>query len=296
MQIESLKIFNDVIKLQSFSKAAKLNNITQSSASQTINHIEQTYSTQLIDRTCRPFKLTPQGKLYYKGIKEILLKYSKLEHDIFECNNKLSEIIRIGSIYSAGLRHMKYYINKFSDIHPDADIHLEYLHPDEIYNFINEGKIDIGIISFPRSKSDLTVIPWKYEQMVAVFPKNSKIGNKKIVNSSDLAGLDFISLDHNLKIKKEIDKYLKKHNIYVNTVMEFDNIESIKRAVEIASGFSILPRPTLDREISEGLLKCANIENDNFTRPLCIIHKKNKKFNDYIYRFVNFLKEQKIKK
>ncbi|OGJ95896.1 MAG: hypothetical protein A2350_04225, partial [Candidatus Raymondbacteria bacterium RifOxyB12_full_50_8] len=280
-------------RLHSFSEAAEKNNVTQSSASQAIQALEHHLGAALINRSCRPWKLTPEGKTLYDGVRDILDRWIQLESNLRDFHDKISASVRIGSIYSVGLRHMKQHIQKFTTLHPNAHITIEYLHPHRVYECVINEDIDIGIVSFPQSNREITVIPWQFEPMVVVCHPEHRLAKKKTASYALLNGEKLVGFDKDLVIRKEVDHFLKTHNVATETVLEFDNIESIKRAVEIASGISLLPRPTVDSEIQAGSLCAVSLPTREFSRPLGIIHRKGKVFSPTVRTFVDFLQKEK---
>ena len=82
MQIKSLKVFCDVVERRSFSRAADDNGISQSGASQMVHHLEEQLGVRLIDRSKRPFVLTPEGKVYYDGCRTLVRGYDALEEEV----------------------------------------------------------------------------------------------------------------------------------------------------------------------------------------------------------------------
>ena len=95
---------------------------------------------------------------------------------------------------------------------------------------------------------------------------------------AELDGEPFVAFDPDLSIRRAIDRFLRHHDVQVDVVLEFDNIENIKRAVEIPSGISILPEPSLAQEVKAGTLVAVPIEGgdpgDCLTRPLAIVHRR----------------------
>src|ERR1700730_620784 len=104
MQLEALKIFCDVVRWANFSRAARENNITQSSASQAVHQLELRLGVKLIDRSKRPLGVTPHGKVYYEGCKDLVERYFEVEHRVraLENDHKVGGMVRVASIYSVG--------------------------------------------------------------------------------------------------------------------------------------------------------------------------------------------------
>ncbi len=290
MQIESLKMFCDVATVHSFSEAAHRNGVTQSTVSQIVQNLEKHLGAILIDRSQRPWKLTPEGKVYYEGCREILESYGELETQVKSHHNQIGAMVRVACIYSVGLSHMSYYAELFARRYPNARIRLEYFHPDRIVEGVRKEELDIGIISFPQPDRRIAVIPWQSEPMVIACAPGHAMAQMKAAPLRRLQTETFIGFDKGLAIRREVDRFLKRKGIRVRVTMEFDNIESIKRAVEIGSGISILPRPTMDREIATGSLVAVPFTPAGLVRPLGIIHARAKTFGPNAERFVALLK------
>src|ERR1700730_17910146 len=113
MQIENFKIFADLVETKSFSKAAKLNNLTQSAVSQQARAMERHFNSLLIDRSQKQFQLTREGQSVYECAKEMLHTYDTVLSELQEMKKVISGTIRISTIYSIGLHDLPFYIKKF---------------------------------------------------------------------------------------------------------------------------------------------------------------------------------------
>ena len=295
MHIEVLKIFCDIVGFRSFSQGADANQVSQSRASQMVHYLEEHLGVKLIDRSYRPWILTPEGKVFYDGCRDVVEQYYELETEVKSFHDEVNSIIRVASIYSVGLRHMSQYIEKFSEHYPRARVHIEYLHPNRVYESVINQDVDLGIVSFPQSRRDLSVIPWRLEIMVMACHPDHQLAKEKEIGFDQISGEKFVGFDRDLVIRKEIDRFLKKQGVESDVVLEFDNIEAIKRAVEIGSGISILPATALDNEVKNGLLSAVPFKTQEFVRPLGIIHRRGKKFNLNLLRFVERLQSEKEK-
>jgi DNA-binding transcriptional LysR family regulator len=120
MQLEALKIFCDVVRWASFSRGALENQISQSSASQAVHQLELRLGVKLIDRSKRPLVVTPQGKVYYEGCKDLVGRYLEVENRVkaLEDEHNVVGTVRVASIYSVGLNHMSQYVRTFAELHP----------------------------------------------------------------------------------------------------------------------------------------------------------------------------------
>lgn len=275
MQLLTLKVFCDVVRWASFSRGASENGVSQSSASQAIHGLEKRLGVKLIDRSHRPLVPTPQGKAFYEGAKEIVGRYLELENRIKSLENDRNVVGTVGvaSIYSVGMHHMSRFIEGFHLRYPAAHVRLEYLHPTRVVESVRNGLSELGFVSFPRHWNGLTIIPWREEEMALAVPPKHRFAEQSTVEIGQLDGEKFVTFDADLSIRKAIDKFLRKYGVQVETALEFDNIEHIKRAVEIAAGVAILPLPSMAREIEARSLVAVPFRDHRLSRPLAIIHR-----------------------
>ena len=295
MRIEVFKLFLDVVRLSSFSEAAEQNNMAQSSVSQAINHLEKEFGAVLIDRSRRPWKLTPQGEVFSDGCRVLIKQYDDLKKRVLAYPGSSHSVLHVGSIYSAGLRHMNMYVKKYKELHPAVEIELEFLHPDHVLEKVRKGELDIGILSFPKTVRDLSVVPWHEELMVLACNPDHPFHHEEEIPLEKIAGEKFIAFKRGLNIRKEVDRFIREAGVTVEVVLEFDNIESMKRAVEAGYGVSILPRPTFEAEIRRGSLNAVHFKDTNFVRPLGILSRRSSRPDGNVTQFVEFLKTGKSK-
>jgi len=290
MQLEGLKIFADVVRLRSFSLGAQANGVLQSAASQAVHALERQLGVTLIDRSHRPFQLTGQGKVFYEGCREILERFAVLESELKRVQQDVNSVVRVAAIYSVGLGDMNQCVEEFTAAHPQMQVQIDYLHPDQVFERVLAGEVDFGVVSFPPARRDWRVIPWRSEPMVVACVREHPLAQFSTVQPRELAGLKFIAFDKGLRIRREVDRYLKRHAVSVNVALEFDNIEAIKRAVEVNAGVSLLPRPTLAREVRTGTLAAVALGGDEeFVRPLGIVQRRGKKLPANAQQFLELL-------
>lgn len=296
MQLESLKIFCDVARLASFSRAARENDVSQSSASQVVLQLEQRLGARLLDRSKRPLVLTEAGRIYYEGCKGILGEFQELENRVRKQADAVpvDGTVRVASIYSVGLHHMVRIIKEFQESHPQAQVKIDYQHPSAVLESVMEEKVELGLISFPKKWPELAVLPWRIERMVLAVPAGHRFAERTLIDPEDLAGERFVAFDEGLPIRRAIDRFLRHHGVAIDISLAFDNIETIKRAVEIGSGVSILPEPTMSNEVRSGALVAIPIRNDGepLVRPLALIHRKNRALSPVANRFLKRLLDE----
>ena len=236
MQVENFKIFADLVETKSFSKSAKLNGITQSAVSQQARAMERHFKTLLIDRSQKQFQLTREGMRVYEAAKEVLHQYEKLLSELQEMKKVISGTIRISTIYSIGLHELPPYIKKFLHDYPSVNVRVEYRRSNLVYEDILHNSVDFGLVAFPVKMRQIEMIPFRNDHLVLITHPSHPLAKAGEVQLQTLAGQKFIGFDPDIPTRKAIDQIFRENKIEIEPVMEFDNIETVKRAVEIDHG------------------------------------------------------------
>jgi DNA-binding transcriptional LysR family regulator len=290
MQIESLKVYCDLADTESFTKAAQINNVTQSAVSQQISSLERQFKSLLIERSKKKFRLTREGQVLYTYSKQIIQIYDSLENRLQEIKDIISGTIRVATIYSIGLHELPPYLKKFLKTYPTVNVHIEYRRANQVYEDVLGNVVDVGLVAYPTRDPKIELVPLRKDTLVLICHPTHPLAKSKSVKLSQLAGQKFISFEPDIPTRKAIDRVLRDHNVQVETVMEFDNIETVKRAVEIDAGISLVPQGTITQEIAKQTLAEARIEGVDLVRPLAAIYKKNKVLSPAMKQFLAILK------
>lgn len=291
MQIESLKVFCDLAETESFTKAAQINSVTQSAVSQQISSLERQFKSLLIERSKKKFRLTREGQVLYDFSKQIIQTYDALHSKLQEIKDIISGTIRVATIYSIGLHDLPPYIKRFLKDYPTVHVHVEYRRANQVYDDVLGNVVDLGLVAYPSRDPKVEVIPLRKDPLVLICHPQHPFAKLKTTRLKSLAGQKFIGFEPDIPTRKALDKILKENVVEVQTVMEFDNIETVKRAVEIDAGISIVPLSTVNQEISKQTLAAVQLEDGDFFRPLAAIYKKNKVLSPAMKQFLSILKE-----
>jgi LysR family transcriptional regulator, transcriptional activator of the cysJI operon len=291
MQIESLKVFCDLAETKSFTKAAEINEVTQSAVSQTISTLERRFNSLLIERSKKNLRLTQEGGVFYDYAKRILQTCDALQSKLQEIENVISGNIRVATIYSIGLHVLPPYVTKFLKRYPTVNVHVEYRVDDQVYESVLGNVVDLGMVAYPTRDPRLEIVHLRTDTLVLICHPQHPFAEKKSIKVKALAGQKFINFERDIPTRRALDKIFKEHHMTVDQVMAFDNIETVKRAVEIDSGVAIVPRETITQEVANQTLAAVELENGAYSRPLAVIYKKSKVLSPAIKQFIAMLKE-----
>ena len=293
MQIETLKVFCDLSETESFTKAAQINDITQSAVSQQIRSLENQFKATLIERSKKKFRLTREGQILYEHSKQIIQTYDMLRAQLQELRDVVSGTLRVATIYSIGLYDLPPYLKRFLKTHRTVNVHVEYHRANRVYEDVLSNVCDIGLVAFAVKESRLEVIPLWRDKLVLVCSPRHPLASRESVPLSSLRGERFISFEPDIPTRRAIDKALRAEGVEVQHVMEVDNIETVKRAVEIELGISVIPQSTVATEVRNGTLAQIEIAGADFARPVSAILKKSKVLSPAMKQFISILKDTK---
>ena len=187
MQIESLKVFCDLAETESFTKAAQINNVTQSAVSQQISSLERQFKSLLIERSKKKFRLTREGQVLYDYSKQIIQTYDSLFSKLQEIKDIVSGTIRVATIYSVGLHDLPPYLKKFLKAYPTVKVHVEYRRSNQVYDDVMGNVVDLGLVAYPNKDPKLEVVPLRKDMLVLICHPQHALAKFKTVQLKDIA-------------------------------------------------------------------------------------------------------------
>ena len=293
MHLETLKVFCDLAETGSFSLAASKNFITQSAVSQQIRSLEERYSRELVERSKGRVRLTPAGEVLYRAGKEIVQKYREIEDNLQTLSHSVAGTVRVATVYSVGLYELSSPLKKYLRTFPDVNIHLEYTRANKIYEDVIRGDMDLGIVAYPSKRPQVLITPFREDRLVLVCAPQHPFAELHRISIKRLNGEKFVGFERDVPTRRALDRIFRQHGIKVQYMMEVDNIETIKRVVEIGSGVSIVPEPSITQEVKAETLKAIQFTDEVVTRPLGIISKRGRRFTPAVQEFIDFLQGKK---
>jgi DNA-binding transcriptional LysR family regulator len=294
MHLEMLKIFCDLAELKSFSRTAEKHLLSQSAVSQQLAQMELLNKCELINRKKRPIELTRAGQILYQAAQDILERYEQLGSELNALNRSSASRINVAAIFSIGMHTLPDYVKKFMVSYPDVNVHIEYFSAARIYELVLAGDVDIGLVAVPKRDKRLDVFNFQDEPLVLACSPKHALAYETPIDIHRLQFERYIAFDKSVPTRSWTDGILERYNVAIRPVMEFDNIETVKRAVEINSGISILPKTAILQEVGGGTIKAIPFSNEAFVRPTGIILRKGKILSQAGRYFIELLRKQSL--
>jgi DNA-binding transcriptional LysR family regulator len=294
VQIETLKIFCDLVETQSFSQAAERNFVTQSAVSQQVRGLEEKFKRRLLERVRgrRELGLTEAGRTFYEASRGVLRAYESLEEGMRQLTGTVSGTLRVATVYSVGLHELPPTVREFMSLYPQAKIDLEYSRTTKIVRDVLSGAVELGVVAYPEKRRGLHVVPLKGDRLVLICPPAHPLAKRKKVRASDLQDQDFVLFERDIPTRRATDRILRSHGVTVRRAAEFDNIETIKRAVEVGLGCAIVPRPSVAGAEANGRLVVVPLTEAEWARSVGVICRSDRTLNTAARKFIELLKRR----
>jgi DNA-binding transcriptional LysR family regulator len=289
VHIETLKTFCDLVEMSSFSAAASHNFVTQSAVSQQIRALEDKYGRKLLERARGHVRLTPAGKVFYEASKDIVTRFGEMESRVQALTKMVAGDIHVLTVHTVGLYELSGPVRRFLRMYPQVNLRVEYSRSSRVYEQVLRGEADLGIVAYPAKRPHLTVVPFREDRLVLICPPNHPLASSRRISIQKLAGQDFVGFERDLPTRKQTDRILRRHGIEVRYKMELDNIETMKRVVEIGTGCALLPEPAVRQEVRNRTVAAVQIRDETLLRPLGIIHRKEQHLSPAREKFIELL-------
>lgn len=294
MHIETLKVFIDLVDMQSFSLAAERNFVTQSAVSQQIKTLEEKFKRRLLERVRgrREVKLTPAGETFYRECKTVLASYDALQESMRGLVGKISGTVKVATVYSVGLHELPPKVREFMSKFPSVKIDLEYSRTTRVVRDVLNGTVELGVVAFPEPRRGLTIVAMASDRLVLICPPDHEFADREEIKVTELQGRDFVLFERDIPTRKATDKILKSYGVEIQKIAEFDNIETIKRSVEVGFGLAIVPHPSVIDEERNHQLAIIEMAEKDWIRPVGVVYRTDRTLSVAAKKFVQLLENR----
>ena len=277
LDLDSLRLFCDLVETGSFSRTAERQFVSQSAVSQKLRALEKSVGQVLLERGRGKARITPTeaGAILYRGALPLLREAEELEARLHGLSDEIAGTVRVATVYSVGLHALPGRLKPFLAAYPRVNVHLEYSQTTKIVQDVLSGTVDVGIVACPTGRAGIEIIPFDEEAMTLICAPEHVLASRAEIDLAELEGVPFIAFADDIPTRRLIDEHLKRAGVKVRLVNAFDNIETIKNLVEIGSGVALVPEDTARQEVRAGELAMVPLSAASaFLRPAGLLVKK----------------------
>lgn len=270
-----LKVFYIVSQRLNFTKAAKELFISQPAVSKHIKEIEKHYQAPLFERKGNTLKLTPKGEVLKKYAAKIFSLYREMDAEIKFLDEQQRGILKIGSSTTAAQYVIPGYLAAFKRNYPHISLELKTNNTEKVENWLQNGKIDIGIVEGKSKRSTLDYFPFKKDEIVLCTRTDTV--TKPVLRIKELSKLPFIIREKGsgtLEIIREalLKKGLRLDELRIEMVLE--NNESLKSYLQNSDTYAFISISAVLEELKHNKLKIIDVENLGMERYYHIATRK----------------------
>ncbi|MBI1281861.1 MAG: LysR family transcriptional regulator [Anaerolineaceae bacterium] len=292
LDLYKLQIFSAVVQAGSFSAAAERLYITQSAVSQHIKELELGLGRPLFQRGWRGVKLTPHGEILNRYTIEIFELVAKAENALVDVNQLTSGRISIGATPGIAIYLAPDWVQHFRSHYSQLTVVLQTGVTPQIVSDVLSQRLDIGFIEGELddhiSPHLSSLVLEEIEQQVVVGFKHP-FWEHATVDIEDLRDQSLIVREANSQSRVWLEQNLHRHDIEPVIGAEFDNLESMKRAVSLGRCLAVLPPYVVQTEVEQHLLHMIPITGKPLTRSLKLIWDSNVPFTPITHAFLTEL-------
>ncbi len=290
MDYDQLASFLEVAKLQSFSRAAEKLFRTQPAISAQVRLLEQECGEKLFDRSGKKVLLTPAGEILCRYAEKLLGLQKEALQAIAELNQTPRGKLYIGANEATCLYVLPRTFARFKHLYPLVQISIYRNFSHKILQKVQEGAVDLGIVTLPQTINNMEVIPVFRDEVQVVVPKNHPLAKNRSVTVEQMSQHPLI-LPKTGHTRVVIDRLLRDYRDHLQISMELASVETIKKFVGAGLGISLISRTYAHPEVTAGLLKLIPLDSQKIYRELGLVYRRDRYLSLPAKVFIDVVRE-----
>lgn len=292
LNLYKLDIFTQVVEAGSFSKAAERLLMSQSGVSQHIQDLERSLGVKLLTRTSRGVRLTEAGKTLLDYAQRIATLATEAEAAVTDVAQLAAGELLLGATPGVSIYVLAVWVQSFGLRYPRLTVNVQTDITSRIIEMVLAQRLEIGIVEgellLPSNTPLITHELESVEHFVVVGRKHPFWALEGIT-LDDLAGHTLITRQRESQTRIWLDEILAENGIRVRIGAEFDNVESIKRAVMAGTALAILPGYVVADELEMGMLRALPIAGNPLQRVIKLLWDKRRPWGPVARSFLRHL-------
>jgi len=289
VNLDQLRIFHAVSETQSFTRAAAVVHLTQPGISKHIKQMEEYYGLPLFDRLGKKVALTQAGEILFEATREIMASIGAAEQRIEELKGLRGGRLVLAASFPIGIYFLPGVLAAFRKRYPAVTVTLDISLGERIVARILANKVDLGLVSHEVHDPRLTCTEFMSDELVLIVPRRHPWSGRRAVKPRELLEETMIVAAPGAGIRTVVEERLREKRIVLQNVLDFGNLEGVKRAVEVGLGISIQPRTVVQREIAAGSLKGLAVGGMDARIEYFRVHRKDKHLSNATRAFLALL-------
>lgn len=252
MEFHQLRYFVAVAEDGSFSRAAERMRVAQPSLSQQIQKLEAEVGQPLFERLPRTIALTEAGRRLLVCARKILTDLADARRCVDECREETSGEVCIGVIPTIAPYLLRPVLATLKAECPRAKVRIMEDVTDHLLRGIEDGEIDMALLSTCRNGSAVQRKLLGHEPLVAVLPESHTLAARKSISAADLSQEPFVMLQETHCLSRQITRWCGQHGVRPRVTQAVIQISSVVAMVAAEQGVSMIPAMAVPHERGRG--------------------------------------------
>ncbi len=290
--LRQLEVFLAIAMHGNITKAADQLAMSQSAASDSLKELESRLDIQLFERTGKRLKINPRGKALQEQAQELIQRAIRLEENFLGA--EVIDEITVGATLTIGNYMAVPIIAAFRNKHNDARVSLKVSNTERIADMVASFKLDVGLIEGEINREELEFIPIQQDELVVFCAPDHPLAKTRTLSDEELINAEWIVREAGSGTRQTFERAM--HGIFpqLNFVLELQNMESTKKAVQAGLGIACLSRITIGEELEKKQLIELKVPHRDFTRQFYAVVHKNKYRSTTINEWLHFCAQPEL--
>jgi len=184
-------------------------------------------------------------------------------------------------------------IASFKAQHPNIEIHLRIKDTQQVEAGVLNNEFDFGFVGGHLVGDEVAALPWLTDQLVLIVPPDHSFARQKSVKPNSLQKQKFILREVGSATRATIVTYLQNSGVTMEPIMEMENPESVKKAVQSGLGIAFISRFAVETELQAKSLVAVRVSGLEIRRELKIVYRKDKHLGRAAQTFIEMAEKMK---
>ena len=290
MDLYQLRGFYEIVREQSFTRAAEKLFLTQPAISLQIKALETELQEMLLERNRRQIRLTPAGEILFLHARDIFARLEEAHSDIAALKSVLRGRLAIGTSDTNCTYILPGLLAEFRGRHPEVELDIRNRMSPEVGNLVLNDEVEFGLATLPVKHRDLFGEALFERRDVLICPPDHALGKRKRVGLKQVAEHPFLALERGSTSRQLLDELFRHEGLELQVEMNLGGIEILKRYVEIGLGIALVPEVAVEEEVAAGKLHALQV-NGLVKRKIGLVEHKGRRRSQATTAFLDLLEE-----
>jgi DNA-binding transcriptional LysR family regulator len=293
MDVRNLEVFLSVARHLNFTRAGAEVNLAQPSVSVRIHQLESEVGLKLFEQLGKKIALTEAGLSLIPHAHRVMAAVE----DVRQCMRELQGLergsLRIGASTTPGMYLIPKAVASFKAQHPNIEIHLRIKDTQQVEAGVLNNEFDFGFVGGHLVGAEVAALPWLVDQLVLIVPPSHNFARQKSVKPRQLQKEKFILREVGSATRATIVNYLQNSDVTMEPIMEMENPESVKKAVQCGLGIAFISKFAVEPELEAKSLVAVRVSGLAIRRELKIVYRKDKHLGRAAQTFIEMAEKMK---